>query len=114
MMQGAQLQTLARAEAREMARLSLEMASKKRPTWDPDVIRARMKDARRRKRLEVKEAAELAGMTIWNWYKKEGSGPDAFQPDQCIRFAEAIGAPSMFPFYDWDHAEELDERLGWK
>jgi hypothetical protein len=91
------------------------MASKHRPTWDADEIRVRMKRARLEKGLEVEAAAKLAGMSKWNWYKKEGGEgeTDAFQPEQCIRFAEAIGAPTLFPFYDWTHAADLDERLGW-
>ncbi len=71
--------------------------------------------ARVKRGLDVKQAAAKAGMSNWNWYKKEaGTGDgDAFQPEQCIRFAAAIDAPTLFPFYDWDHAAEIDERLGW-
>jgi hypothetical protein len=92
--------------------LPLDMASK-RPSWDPDLIRARMVAARKNKGLSVKEAAGLAGMSDWSWYKKEGGGV-AFSPQECDRFADAVGAPTLFPLYDWAHAEELDRRLGWK
>ncbi len=107
-----QLQTRHGTHPRGKASLSVEMPSKRRPTWDPDVIRARMVAARIRLGLDVKEAAAKAGMSHWNWYDKE-AGDSAFAPEQCIRFATATGAPTFFPFYDWDHAEEIDERLGW-
>lgn len=108
-----QLQTRRETQPLNPASLLVEMASKRRPTWDPDVIRARMVAARKHKGLSMKEAGIKAGMGEWSWYKKE-PGEVQFLPEECIRFAEAIGAPSLFPFYDWDHAAELDERLGWR
>lgn len=93
--------------------IPVEMPSKRRPTWDKDTICQRMKDARiKRLAITAEDAAEAAGVGIWSWYKKE-SGEVAFAPEECIRFAAAKGAPTLFPFFDWDHAEELDERLGW-
>lgn len=94
--------------------LRAEMPSKRRPTWDPEIIRARMVGARTRLGLDVKEAADKAGMgSKWSWYKKEPPGGVEFQPAECITFAAAVGAPTLFPFYDWGEAEELDETLGW-
>lgn len=110
-----QLQSRQGTQLRDTATLLVDVPSKRRPTWNADVIRARMKNARLRLGLDVKEAAAKAGMSHWNWYKKEGGegDTDAFQPEQCTRFAEAVGAPTLFPLYDWDHADEIDERLGW-
>jgi hypothetical protein len=88
------------------------MASKRRPNWDRKTIHDRMVGARLRLGLEMKEAADKAGMSYWSWAKKE-SDEVGFSPSDCFTFAAAVGAPTLFPLYDWDHAEELDERLGW-
>lgn len=111
----AQLQSGRATQPRGTARLPLEMTSKRRPTWDKEVIRSRMVTARLNKKLEVKEAAAAAGMnTHWNWYSKEEKDGPAFQVEQCLAFAEAIGAPTLWPFFDWDFADDIDDRLGWK
>ncbi len=109
----AQLQTRRKTQPRGMSKLLLDVPSKNRPTWDEEMIRARMVAARKRLNLDVKEAADKAGMSQWSWYKKEPTGGIAFQPEECIRFAERTGAPTLFPFYDWDHAADIDARLGW-
>lgn len=111
---GAQLQRQSDTQLRGTARLLVEMPSKRRPSWDPEIIRVRMVAARKRLGLSRKEAGDKAGMGEWSWYKKEPSGGDGFTPEQCVTFAEAVGAPTLFPFYDWDHADEIDERMGWK
>lgn len=112
MASAAQLQTRHTTQPIGKVSLPMEMPSKHRPTWSPDLVRGRMVDARIRLGLEVKEAADRAGMSKWNWYDKE-DGDTAFTVEQCLRFAAAVGAPTFFPLYDWNHAEELDERLGW-
>ncbi len=111
---GAQLQRQPDTQLRKTARLLVEMPSKRRPTWDPETIRERMVAARKRLRLSKKQAGAKAGMGEWSWYKKEPRDGDGFTLEQCVTFAEAVGAPTLFPFYDWDHADEIDERLGWK
>lgn len=109
----AQLQPRGATQRRGKARLLVDMPSKRRPTWDKETIRVRMRDARiKRLDITVEDAAAAAGMGYWSWYKKE-AGDVAFAPEECIRFGATKGCPTLFPFYDWTHAEELDERLGW-
>lgn len=106
------MQSLSTTQGRRKARLPVEMLSKTWPTWDPKLIRARILDAAfNRRHLDRKGAAAAAGMSYWNWMKKEGG--DDFQPEQAIQFAKSIKAPTLFPFYDWDFALSLDKTLHW-
>jgi hypothetical protein len=109
----AQLQSRKGTQGRRKVRLPVDMPSKHRPTWDPESLRARMVAARKKLGLNRKEAGAKAGMGDWSWYKKEPVGGVEFSLEECVRFAAAVGAPTLFPFYDWDHAADLDARLGW-
>lgn len=107
-----QVQTRRGTQRRETASVSMEMPSKHRPERSAEILRQRiLYVAHDVLGLDVKEAAKKAGTSHWNWYKKQQG--EAFTYEQCVTFAESIGAPTLWPFYDWAHAEDLDKRFGW-
>jgi hypothetical protein len=90
----------------------LDVASKHRPNMDPDLLRVRILAEQEKRELAPKEAAERAGISVWSWYKK-ASGEVDFSWEEGVRFGSGIGAPTLWPIYDWAHAADIDDRLGW-
>lgn len=90
----------------------MAMASAHPPLrFDPEIVVARIREAREtRAKMSRTELAAAAGMPRWALYKKErGTAP--FSLEEISRLSDALGAPRLFPFLDWDTASAVQRML---
>lgn len=77
----------------------------------PDAtIANRIEEKRIELGLTVEAAAEIAGFSHWNWYKK-AAGASPFTIEQVGRIAAGVKAPLGWPFIEWSAARLLERSL---
>jgi hypothetical protein len=78
-----------------------------RTLYPDDEVADRMERMREDRGLSAEEAAEMAGIGVWSWYKK-ADHTTPFKVEEIGRFAAAVGAPRGWPFVDLAEAQALD------
>lgn len=83
----------------------------KQARFDPKEIGARVKKARKLRGLSTEKLAEKARIGVDSLYKKQ-RGEQPFYFEELSRVCEALNAPTLFPFLEWDAARMVDKQLG--
>lgn len=86
-------------------------AQPKPQRFDPKVIAARVRTAREAHDMTAKELAAAIGIGKDALFKKE-KAENPFYLDELSRIADALNAPSLWPFLEWDAAGLADKLLG--
>jgi hypothetical protein len=79
--------------------------------FDPRVIGKRVRDARReRAKLTTAQLADRTAIGLDSLYKKQ-RGIQPFYLEELSRVCDVLGAPTLFPFLEWEAAALVDKIL---
>lgn len=80
--------------------------------YDMREICARVERRRRERKLEAKQAAGILGLKKWDWSRKVNNKGSTFTLAELAILADALEAPTGWPFVDERLGHALDQLIG--